>query len=268
MTVLSEFTRLLVDRRVLIWEMAKREVTERYSGQVLGVIWAVGHPLIVIAVYLFVFKYVFRMNVGGSADMPLDYAVYLLAGLIPWVTVQEVAAKATVSIKANSGLVKQAVFPSEILPVKTVLASLFSQIVSTTALIIYVLAKYQAVPWTYALALVLFALQLCWLVGFALMLSAFGVFIRDLKDVVQVSTVIGLYLLPVFYLPSMVPEVFRPFLYVNPFSYLIWCYQDVYYFGRFEHPVAWLVVTALSVGLMVGGVRIFSRLKPAFGNVL
>ncbi len=268
MTALTEFLRLIFDRRLLVWEMARREVSERYSGQLLGVVWAVGHPVIVIGVYLFVFKYVFRMNVGGTADMPMDYAVYMLAGLIPWVTVQEVASKTTVSIKSHTSLVKQAVFPSEVLPVKTVLAALLSQVVSTTALIIYVLSKYHGTPWTYALVPVLFVIQVSGLVGFGLLLSAFGVFIRDLKDVVQVATVIGLYLLPVFYLPAMVPEVFRPLLYANPFSYLIWCYQDVYYFGRFEHPMAWVVLTILSLATLTLGAVVFRRLKPAFGNVL
>jgi lipopolysaccharide transport system permease protein len=268
MTPFNEFTGLLTERRQLIWEMAKREVSERYSGQVLGAVWAVGHPLIVIGVYLFVFKYVFRMAIGGTPDMPMDYAVYLLSGLIPWVTVQDVASKTTISIKANVGLVKQAVFPSEALPVKTVLASLFSQIVSITALLIYVLVKYHTVPWTYALIPVVFVLQLCWLVGVALILSSLGVFIRDLKDLVQVGTVIGLYLLPVFYLPTMVPDLFRPLLYVNPFSYLIWCYQDVFYFGRFAHPYAWVVFVFGGIGLLALGVRLFAKLKPAFGNVL
>src|SRR5262245_11430163 len=98
MTNLNDFAGLLSVRRQLIWEMAKREVSERYSGQVLGVIWAVGHPLIVIGVYLFVFQFVFRMSIGGTPDMPMDYAVYLLSGLIPWMTVQDVASKATISI--------------------------------------------------------------------------------------------------------------------------------------------------------------------------
>lgn len=268
MSALTEFLRLLVDRRQLVWEMAKREVTERYSGQLLGVMWAVGHPLIVIGVYLFVFKYVFRMNVGGTPDLPMDYAVYLLAGLIPWVTVQDVASKTTVSIKSHTSLVKQAVFPSEILPVKTVIAALLSQVVSTTALIVYVLASYHTPPWTYALVPVLFVIQVGGLIGLGLLLSAFGVFVRDLKDVVQVATVIGLYLLPVFYLPAMVPPAFRPLLYINPFSYLIWCYQDVYYFGRFEHPIAWVVLTTLSLAVLMTGAHVFRRLKPAFGNVL
>jgi lipopolysaccharide transport system permease protein len=268
MTALAEFASLLTHRRQLIWEMAKREVSERYSGQVLGTVWAIGHPLIVMGVYLFVFRFVFRMSVGGTTEMPLDYTVYLLAGLIPWVTVQDVAAKTTVAIKSHTSLVKQTVFPSEMLPVKMVLASLFSQLVSTAVLITYVLVKYHALPWTYSLAPGLLALQVCWLVGFGLILAALGVFIRDLKDLVQVATVIGLYLVPVFYLPTMVPPVFRPLLYVNPFSYLIWCYHDVYYFGRIEHPAAWMVLVVFSAGLLLGGVHLFRRLKPMFGNVL
>jgi lipopolysaccharide transport system permease protein len=115
---------------------------------------------------------------------------------------------------------------------------------------------------------VLLVIQLGQMFGLALLLSAIGVYLRDLKDLVQVAMLLSMYLLPVFYLPSMVPALLRPLLYVNPFSYLIWCYQDAFYFGRFEHPWAWLVASVLSVTWFIAGWVVFARLKPMFGNAL
>jgi lipopolysaccharide transport system permease protein len=85
---------------------------------------------------------------------------------------------------------------------------------------------------------------------------------------VQILNVIGIYLMPIVYLPSMVPGIFQPLLYLNPFSYMVWCYQDAVYFGRFEHPWAWLVFPMLCLGTFVLGYRLFRRLKLMLGNVL
>ena len=237
---------LLLRHRHLIWAMAKREIFERYAGQMLGAAWAFAHPLILMGVYLFIFGYVFRVRIGGTADLPLDYPTYLLAGIVPWLTLAESLNKAPTAITNNASLVKQVVFPLEVLPAKTVLASMLAQTTGLVVLVAYVLISYGSLPRTYLLLPLVILMQFMLTVGLAFLLSAIGVFIRDLKDIVQVLTLIGVYLLPVLYLPAMVPELFRPLLYVNPFTYLIWCYHDVCYFGRLEHPVAWLVMVPLS----------------------
>jgi lipopolysaccharide transport system permease protein len=84
----------------------------------------------------------------------------------------------------------------------------------------------------------------------------------------QLFSMAGMYLIPVVYLPTWVPDIFRPVMYANPFSYLIWCYQDVFYFGRIEHPAAWGIAAACSMVVLVMGFRLFRRLKPIFGNML
>ena len=80
--------------------------------------------------------------------------------------------------------------------------------------------------------------------------------------------VLGVYLTPAIYTPSMVPEAMRPVLLLNPFSHLIWCYQDACYFGRFEHPLSWVLVVSGSVLLFSVGYRFFGKLKVCFGSVL
>ncbi len=125
----------------LIWELAKREVAERYVGQVLGVVWAIGHPLISMAVYIFVFSYVFRVRIGADRRLPFDYTTYLLSGLVPWLTFTDILSRACSVITANAGLVKQILFPVEILPIKTVAAALVSQIIATVCLLGYILVS-------------------------------------------------------------------------------------------------------------------------------
>jgi lipopolysaccharide transport system permease protein len=265
---LRELLVLLMRHRKLTVEMAKREIADRYLGQVFGILWALGHPLILVGVYVFIFAYVFRVKIGGTRELPLDYTTYLLSGLIPWLSFQESMAKNSVVIISYANLVKQVVFPIEVLPVKGVLASLISQIIFLALLLLYIMGVHHVVPWTCVLLPVLILCQAMAMVGVSYILAAIGTYFRDVKDLVQVFNTVGLYLVPVLYLPAFVPEACRPLLYLNPFSYLIWCYQDAVYFGRFEHPWAWPISVLLSVGVFVIGYRLFRKLKVMFGNVL
>lgn len=263
-----EVATLLVRHRDLTFEMARRDVSDRYVGQAFGMIWAVGHPLFMMAVYVFIFAVVFKQKVGGTIEMPLDYTTYILAGLIPWLSFQESMNKSCAAITGNAGLVKQVVFPIEILPVKGVLASLLPQFVSTALLIVYVIATQEGLLGTYFLLPVLMLMQFFAMLGIGYILSPIGAYFRDIKDFVQLYGIVGMYLMPVFYLPDMVPNLFKPFLYINPFSHLIWCYQDALYFGRFAHPWSWGLTLFFCMMAFVFGYRLFRKLKPGFGNVL
>src|SRR5208283_2577649 len=138
---------LLTKHRQLTVEMAKREVTDRYMGQAFGTLWAIGHPTIQMAVYVFIFVIVFKIKIGGTPAMPLDYTTYLLSGLIPWMGFQESMSKGSTAITNNANLVKQVVFPIEVLPVKGVISSLFTQFLFLLLIIIYVLLRYHYLPW-------------------------------------------------------------------------------------------------------------------------
>jgi lipopolysaccharide transport system permease protein len=264
----SEVVSLLTRHRDLTWEMAKRELSERYAGQAFGVFWAIAHPVFMIGLYVFIFAFVFKVKIGGTMEMPLDYTTYLLSGLVSWLSFQEAMTKSCTAITANAALVKQVVFPLEVLPVKGVLAALFPMIISLIIVISYVLFTHGALPLTYLLLPVLIGMQLMAMIGVAYILSAIGAYFRDIKDFVQLFALAGMYLMPIFYLPTWVPALFKPLLYLNPFSYLIWCYQDVLYFGRFEHPWAWAITGLLSLGIFVIGYRVFRKLKPGLGNLL
>lgn len=258
----------LLHHRRLTWEMAKRDVTEKYAGQALGTIWAVGHPLALMGVYIFMFAYVLKVKIGGTRDMPLDFTTYLLSGLIPWLAIQDAMSKGVNAVTGSANLVKQVVFPLEILPLKGIFASMLTQLIASALLIFYVLANYGTLPWTFALLPVVWLLEILFVGGICYILASIGAYFRDLKDFVQVFCVVGVYIMPTIYLPAWVPNKLRPLIYANPFSHVIWCFQDVCYFGRIEHPYAWVVFGVMSGGLFYVGYRTFHRLKVGFGSVL
>jgi lipopolysaccharide transport system permease protein len=259
---------LLSRHRQLTWEMTKRELQERYAGQMLGAVWALGHPLFLMAIYVFVFAYVFKIRMGDPATFPLDYTAYLLAGLVPWLAFQDAMNKGATVIVVNAGLVKQVVFPVEILPVKGVLASMFTELICLAILAGYVLVKHGALHWTWMLVPLLLLFQALAMVGVCYVLAAVGAFFRDVKDLIIILTSAGFFLIPALYTPGMVPRAFEAFFYLNPFSYMVWCFQDATYYGRFAHPEAWFVFPLLSVAVFYVGYRIFRKLRPMFGNVL
>lgn len=254
--------------RRLALAMAQRELTTRYAGQALGTFWVIGHPLFQMMVYLLIFGVVFKVKMESSLEMPRDYTIYILSGLVPWLSIAPAIGSAPVSIVSNTTLVKQFTFEIEVLPIKDVLIAMLFWVIGVAIIVLYTLVIYRALPWTYLLLPYLLGVQLLLLIGCAWFLSAVSVFFRDLKDVVTVLITMGVYVLPVVYLPNWVPAIFRPFVYANPFSSIIWMYQDALYYGRLEHPFAWVVGTLFAVVTFSGGHRVFQRLRPMFGAAL
>lgn len=265
---LRNLVNIYIYHRQLTWEMIKRDITDRYAGQMFGSAWAIGHPLFLMAIYTVVFSFIFSVRMKGQSDFSLDYTTYLLSGLIPWMAFQESMNRGTTAILANADLVKQVVFPLEILPVKGIFSSFFTQIVGTLFLMSYVAIKFSFLPWTYSLLPLLFFFQLMAMTGVSFVLAAVGAYFRDLKDVVQVFCIAGLYIIPIFYLPNWLPQWCQPIIYLNPFSHMVWCFQDVCYFGRLAHPWSWPIFFSLSFLTFYVGYRIFYRLKNMFGNFL
>jgi len=268
LAAMGEALRLLRRHRTLTIELTKRDIGERYAGQVLGSTWAVGHPLALIAIYVFVFTTVFKFDVTTQPGMPLDYTTYLLSGLVPWMGFQEAMARGAVAVTAQANLVKQVVFPIEVLPVRSALVALVPQLAGLAILVLYVLLFQQTVLWTWALLPLLVVIQTVAMAGVCMFLGSVGVYFRDAKDFVQVLSLACMYMMPVFYTPQNVPEMFRKVLALNPFSHMIWCYQDACYFGELRHPGSWIVFSVFAVLMFALGYRTFRRLKSMFGNVL
>src|SRR5262249_39642874 len=155
--------------------------------------------LVQVIVYIFLFAIVLDQRVGGTREMPLDYVAYMLSGMIPWLAVQEALGKSSTVVTANANLVKQVVFPLEVLPIKSVLVCFVTQAVGTAALAIYVLTTHGGLHVTYALLPVLWALHFLAMAGLVFAISALGVYVRDIKELVQVFAVVGMYLVPVVY---------------------------------------------------------------------
>jgi lipopolysaccharide transport system permease protein len=269
------FARDFIDAVQLVWRtralalaMASRELRTRYVGQFAGAFWIVGHPLFQMFVFVFVFGVVFKQRIGGTHDLPRDYTTYILSGLVPWLTLSAALPSLCASVVSNGNLVKQFTFQTEIFAIKDVLITMVFWSVGIAIILIYGIAVNHSLPLSYLLLPLVLVLNVMFAIGLGWILSAVGVFVRDMKDIAVVLVTAGIYVLPVVYLPSWAPKMFQPFINFNPFSSFILVYQDTLYFGRFEHPYAWIFFSAMALICFVLGFRLFQSLKPYFGKVL
>lgn len=262
---------LIHRHRSLLWELLKREIGERYAGSALGWLWVFAHQVFLVALYAVVFAYIFPSRIDVSQSMPRDYVTYILAGLVPWLAVSETLSRSPGVFTGNANLVKQVVFPIDLLPVRTALAAMTNQLVALALLLGWMLVRGGSLPPTILLLPFLLVLQLLLLSGLSLLIGSLSVYLRDTKELVQLFVSAGIFLVPVLYLPEWLDRVWpgiRFVLYLNPFSYLVWCSQDLLYFGRFEHPVSWVVLPILAIASFGFGRLVFDRLRVGFGEHL
>lgn len=266
--VARDFTTTLTRHRRLIIELARREIFERTAGQALGVTWSLLLPLVQIAVYLFIFVAVLRARLSVAAPTGMDYASYILIGLVPWIALQDLVARAAVLGPGHRSVLKQTVFPAEVLPLKTVCAALFPFAVSMLALLAFIAVKYGGLPSSAWLLLPAIIMLISWMIAIAYLLGAIGVFLRDIKDIATLVMFIGTYLAPIVYEPAAVPQAFRLIVECNPFSWILWCFQDAIFFGGIEHPLAWILSATVAIIAPLGAYALFMRARPYFSEFL
>lgn len=262
------FFTTLYGKRELTVEMTRREFTERFAGQMLGVLWGFAHPIAIIGVYIVIFSFVIPVRVEGADGGVGHFAIYMLAGLIPWLAMAETLNKGTQVITSNANLVKQVIFPLEILPAKTVIATFVNQLILIVIMLVYAVLQTQSLPWTFALLPLLLMLQFMQMLGLSMILSTIGVYVRDLKDVMQVFCLLNVYLMPVIYTPENLPAQVRWLIYLNPFTYQSLCFQDAIHHGTISNFWVWGVYAILSALALGMGYRLFTKLRTSIGNVL
>jgi lipopolysaccharide transport system permease protein len=254
--------------RDLLQELVWRDLSGVNATNFLGWLWTLLQPAIMVMTYVFIFTFVFSVR-DVRGDVVAGYELYLLAGIIPWIMMADLMIVSTGLIKANSDLVKQIVFPLEILVCKAVLAAFVVQLLMMAVVLIYWLLAVGPIPLSFFILYpgALF-LQATLAFGMAFLLAAIGPYIQDVREVVIVIARIGLFAAPILYSPQMLTSNWAQILLINPFSYMVWTYQDAVYFGTLAHPMAWLVMVVLGPGVLIVGNWAFAKLSRGFGDVI
>lgn len=255
----------LLSHRELLFSWTQRDLESRYRGSYLGRAWSILNPLLSLALYTFIFSVILkvRFSAGGHGG----FALNLMCGLLPWLAFSETLIRATSVIPSNQNLVKKVVFPLEVLPASLVASALVSQLIGMGVLLIAVAAM-GGLKVTMVWLPVLLVIQMAFTLGISWMLASLGVFIRDISQAISLVLNVWMYLTPIVYPASMVPERFSWALAVNPLAFLVEAYRSVILEGVAPHPIGLVVYLGLSMLLMMLGYAWFTRTKRAFADVL
>lgn len=270
MEIPSPFSFLRVGwrHRRLILRLARRKIETRYRGSMLGSLWTLLQPLLMLAVYTFVFGTVFqsRWQLEGSAQTP--FALVLFAGMIFYSVFAECVTEAPTLMTSNQTYIKQVLFPIEVLPWVSLAAALFGFAVNMALLLVFLVALVGLPPGSALAAPLLLVPLLLLTLGASWMLSAAGVFLRDLSQIAGIFTTTLLFLSPIFYPAERIPEAFRPLYSVNPFVPLIEDFRAALFEGRLPDAGTLLLLTALGWAVAWLGCLGFLSTKKGFADVL
>ena len=255
--------------RQLIVQMTKREVVGRYKGSALGLVWSFFNPVFMLAVYTFVFSVVFKARWGvGGEESKTQFAVVLFVGMIVHGFFAEVLNRAPGLILGNVNYVKKVVFPLEILPVISMGAALFHSLISLGVLLIAFVLFNGYLHWTavftplVVLPLVILTLGLAW------MLASLGVFLRDVGQTIGIITMVMMFLAPVFYPITALPEEMRPWIMANPLTFIIEQAQEVLIWGRLPNWTGLGIYTLVATAVAWAGYAWFQKTRKGFADVL
>jgi len=254
-------------RADLIFSFAKRDLLGRYKGSALGIAWAVLTPVVMIAIFTFIFAGIFGARFGAG-DSHWDYALYLFCGLLPWSMFQETVQQSSNTIVTNANLVKRVVFPLETLPAAQAFAALGNQLFATIALLIATIVIRQNLQLTALWLPVLLIPQLLLALGAAWLIASLGVFLRDIAQGITLLLMAWMYLTPIIYPESIVPERFRWFIGINPFTSLVRSYRRVFLDGLAPDWRGLLYFSLVALVVFVFGYWWFARTRKNFADVI
>lgn len=257
----------LYANRSLLRSLVIRDIESRYRGTLLGFMWAIVYPLMMLSVYAFVFAGVFKARWGGSGDMK-DFVLMLYCGLIVHAIVSETLSRSPSAILLNPSYVKKVVFPLELLPISHLASALFNAVIGLLLLCVFLLVQHHAIPYSAAyVPLVLLPLLLL-TAGLAWLLAALGVFFRDIGQMIGVAMSVLMFLSPVFYPTSVVPAMAQQLLYLNPLTFPMEELRAVLILGQQPDWWHWAVYFGVAMVVALSGMWLFQKARPAFADVI
>lgn len=253
----------LLQHRELIWSLTLRDIRSRYKQSVLGVAWALLQPLAMMLVYTLVFSRIVRVDTGG-----IPYPIFSYIALLPWTFFAQGLIASSESLVSNFNLITKIHFPREVFPISATMGKTVDLGLGLVVLVPLFLYYHVHLTWMALLALPILAVQVCLLLGIAMLLSSWNLFYRDIRHVVPLLTQVWMYMTPIIYPLDLVPKKYLAFYMLNPMASIMDSFRRVMLEGK---PPAWDylgVAAAVSVVLLVVGYRTFKRLEPVFAETI
>jgi len=259
----------IIGNRRLIYQMVKREVIGRYKGSIFGLAWSFLNPIFMLVIYTFVFSVVFKAKWAGSAaDNKAEFSIILFTGMIVFGLFSETINRAPSLVISNVNYVKKVVFPLELLPIISMGSAIFHALVSLLILVATFLLVNGYLPWTALYLPLVFAPLIILSLGFSWFLASIGVFVRDVGQTVGLLTTVLMFVSPIFYPLSSLPEEFQGWIALSPVSFIIEQARAVLIFGKAPDWMGLRLYTLVAIIIMWLGYAWFQKTRKGFADVL
>lgn len=251
----------LYNYRELLKTNVKKEIRGKYKNSFLGVLWSFLNPLLQIAVYAIVFPLILR-------NTQENYVIFLCCGLIPWTFFSTAITRAAFTMVENGNILKKVYFPREILPISIVTSEAVNFIISTIIIIGFVVFGGLGITkYIIYYPLVLLA-QYLLLIAISFIVSSISVYVRDLQHLIGVALQLLFYATPIVYASEQIPDSFKWILSLNPMTYIINSYRDIFYNQQAVDIVPLLLLIGGSIIACIVGYLIFNKLQKGFAEQL
>lgn len=249
----------------LLKEMVVRDIRSRYAGSGLGVVWAFAHPILWMLLYTLVFSVILRVpKPPGFASFP----EFLMAGLLPWMAIQEGIARSATALTDNAAMVKKMVFPVENLVLSIVLAAVANEVIAFAVFAVYLAAiGHLSLAWA-LFVLPALAVQTAITFGVGCLVATISTFVRDAVPAVGIALTVVFYATPIVYPAELVPERLSWLLAANPIAHLVVWYRDAWTRHTLPPAASVLYVTAFGAVAAAVGLALFRRARPHFADLI
>lgn len=263
----AHFLRNLVERRNLLFQLVRRDFSQRFVGSAAGWLWGVIQPLVLLVSWVFVFRVCMRVQLPSDAPTQ-NFALYLFTGFLPWLLFQETVQRSASCLLDHQNLITKTVFPAEIVPVSIFLSSLVNHLIALALALAavgiwerHLSATVLFLP-VYMVLLGLLAVGIGWIV------SSLHVYLRDTAQVLAVVMTFWFWFTPIFITEEMIPAQWRFVLRLNPLAYLVRAYRERLLSSRPPSLREMAAIAAYGLAAFLIGGLFFRHLKRGFADVL
>lgn len=248
--------------RQMIFSLVKKDLRGRYKGSVLGFLWTFINPLLQLVVYTIVFSFILKTNIER-------YYLYLFVALIPWIFFSSSITVGSASIVAQKDLIKKIYFPRMVIPISYVTSSFVNMLLCFIVIFAVIIVSGAGINFLALLTLpVIMLVEYILALGMAMLTSAITVYFRDLEHILGIVTMAWMYMTPIMYDKSIVPENLMPIFNLNPMTHVIECYRAVLYEKKIPDLTTLLSAAGLGILILIVGILVFNKLQKLFAEEL
>lgn len=248
-------------RGFLLRTQIRHEAQMKYVGSVAGIYWAIVNPLIQVGAMVFIATVIFDARISATEGGRIDYAVFVLSGLAVWLSMQEGLMSAAGSLIRHSDIVRNVVFPLDLLPVAAIVVSLLSLAIGLASLIVLSVFSGHLLGASIVALPVVLAVQLVLTFGLGLAFAVLTLFVRDLLFLLPMLFQMFTLLTPIAYSIEDMPSELQTLTRLNPLYHVIASYRTIFFEGAWPSWAGLLYAAVVSGLVLVAGVWIFRRLK-------